>query len=101
MEHVNNLVEKRHSLAHVLAMAVLQAYPEAKLTLGPAIDTGFYYDIDFGVNKPSEENLKELTKAMQKIIRKGGTFSHKEVSKEEALAHFANNPYKSEPICHH
>lgn len=94
----NELMNKRHSLAHVLAMAVLQAYPEAKLTLGPAIDTGFYYDIDFGTNKPTEENLKELTKAMQKIVRKGGAFLHKEVSKDEALAHFANNPYKSELI---
>ncbi len=92
------LNNKRHSLAHVLAMAILQAYPEAKLTLGPAIDTGFYYDIDFGTNKPTEENLKELTKAMQKIVRKGATFSHKEVSKDEALTHFANNSYKSELI---
>jgi threonyl-tRNA synthetase len=92
------LNNKRHSLAHVLAMAILQAYPEAKLTLGPAIDTGFYYDVDFGANKPTEENLKELTKAMQKIVRKGANFSHREVSKDEALANFANNPYKSELI---
>ncbi|MFZ2152420.1 MAG: threonine--tRNA ligase [Minisyncoccia bacterium] len=97
MEHID-LSAKRHSLAHVLAMAVLEKYPEAKLTLGPAIDTGFYYDIDFGANKPTEDDLKELTKAMQKIVRKGATFSHKEVSKDEALAHFANNPYKSELI---
>ncbi len=92
------LNNKRHSLAHVLAMAILQAYPEAKLTLGPAIDTGFYYDIDFGAKKPTEDDLKELTKAMQKIVRKGANFSHKEVSKDEALTHFANNPYKSELI---
>lgn len=97
MEHID-LSAKRHSLAHVLAMAVLEKYPEAKLTLGPAIDTGFYYDIDFGVNKPTEDDLKELTKAMQKIVRKGATFSHKEVSKDEALTHFVNNPYKSELI---
>lgn len=98
MEHKQSIVDKRHSLAHVLAMAVLEKYPEAKLTLGPAIDTGFYYDIDFGANKPTEDDLKELTKAMQKIVRKGATFSHKEVSKDEALVHFANNPYKSELI---
>ncbi len=98
MEHKQSTADKRHSLAHVLAMAVLQAYPEAKLTLGPAIDTGFYYDIDFGANKPTDENLKELTKAMQKIVRKGATFSHKEVSKDEALTHFDNNPYKTELI---
>jgi threonyl-tRNA synthetase len=98
MEHKQSIVDKRHSLAHVLAMAVLEKYPEAKLTLGPAIDTGFYYDIDFGGNKPTEDDLKELTKAMQKIVRKGATFSHKEVSKDEALAHFASNPYKTELI---
>ena len=98
MEHKQSIVDKRHSLAHVLAMAVLEKYPEAKLTLGPAIDTGFYYDIDFGGNKPTEDDLKELTKAMQKIVRKGATFSHKEVSKNEALAHFASNPYKTELI---
>lgn len=98
MEHKQSIVDKRHSLAHVLAMAVLEKYPEAKLTLGPAIDTGFYYDIDFGANKPTEDDLKELTKAMQKIVRKGAVFSHKEVSKEEALTHFASNPYKTELI---
>ena len=98
MEHKQSIVDKRHSLAHVLAMAVLEKYPEAKLTLGPAIDTGFYYDIDFGANKPTEDDLKELTKVMQKTVRKGATFSHKEVSKDEALTHFANNPYKTELI---
>lgn len=93
------LAHKRHSLAHVLAMAVLEKYPEAKLTLGPAIDTGFYYDIDFGTaQKPGDDDLRELTKAMQKIVRKGATFSHKEVSKDDALTHFANNPYKKELI---
>ncbi len=97
MEH-NELMHKRHSLAHVLAMAVLEKYPEAKLTLGPAIDTGFYYDIDFGAQKPTEDDLKELTKAMQKIVRKGASFSHKEVSRDEALVHFANNPYKTELV---
>lgn len=93
-----SLPNKRHSLAHVLAMVVLKEYPEAKITLGPAIDTGFYYDIDFGAQKPSEENLKDLTKSMQKIVRNGATFSHKEVTKDDALTHFANNPYKQELI---
>jgi threonyl-tRNA synthetase len=79
-------------------MAVLQEYKDAKLTLGPAIDNGFYYDIDFGTAKVTEENLKDLTKAMRRIVQKGATFEHKEVSKEEALAHFANNPYKQELI---
>lgn len=95
---ITALHNKRHSLAHVLAMAVLQEYKDAKLTLGPAIDNGFYYDIDFGTAKVTEENLKDLTKAMRKIVQKGATFEHKEVSKEEALTHFANNPYKQELI---
>ena len=98
MDHITTLVDKRHSLAHVLAMAVLQKYPEAQLTLGPAIDTGFYYDVDLGDTKPSEENLKELTIAMRKLVQKGGIFLHKEVTEEEALIHFSKNIYKQELI---
>lgn len=100
MKEKDILAEKRHSLAHVLAMAVLKKYPHALLTLGPAIDNGFYYDIDFGgKEKPAtEEELKELTKAMQSIVRKDCAFSHKEVSEVEALKHFEGNPYKQELI---
>lgn len=95
-----NLEYKRHTLAHLLASVVLKKYPDVKLTLGPAIDNGFYYDVDFGASdKPgTPEDFKSLTKEIQKLIRKGGTFSHREVTKEEALEHFVGNEYKCEMI---
>ncbi|MEI6352671.1 MAG: threonine--tRNA ligase [Candidatus Nomurabacteria bacterium] len=94
------LDHKRHTLAHVLASVILERYSDAKLTLGPAIDTGFYYDIDFGTGeKPnSEKDFSEITEKMKKIISAGGIFSHKEVSSEEALEIFKNNEYKTELI---
>ncbi len=92
----------RHTLAHVLAQAVLEEYPNAHLTLGPAVDNGFYYDVDFdsentGV-KISESDLKKFQTGMRKNLKKWTEFTHKEVSKEEALATFAGNPYKEELI---
>jgi len=60
MEKHDDLYKIRHSFAHVLAIAVLDSYPDAKLAIGPAIDTGFYYDIDFGDEKISDEHLKDL-----------------------------------------
>jgi threonyl-tRNA synthetase len=93
------LQNKRHTLAHLLAAAVLEHYPHAKLTLGPAIDNGFYYDIDFsGGNTVTDESLKDIQKSMKKILNTWDAFSHKEVSKEEALATFAGNPFKQELI---
>ena len=62
------LQNKRHTLAHLLAAAVLEKYPHAKLTLGPAIDTGFYYDIDFGDgDTPGDTDLKGIQKQMKKM----------------------------------
>jgi threonyl-tRNA synthetase len=93
------LQNKRHTLAHLLAAAVLETYPQAKLTLGPAIDTGFYYDIDFtGGVVLGDDGLKNVQKSMKKLLNKWDAFSHKEVTKEEALAHFAGNEYKCELI---
>ncbi len=94
------LEAKKHSLSHVLANVLIKKYPDIKITLGPAIDTGFYYDIDFVNNKiPNTiEEFAEITKAMQEKIKSGGTFSHKEISKEEALEFFKNNEYKTELI---
>ena len=61
------LQNKRHTLAHLLAAAVLEHYPNAKLTLGPAIDTGFYYDIDFqGGDALTDDGLKDVQKSMKK-----------------------------------
>jgi threonyl-tRNA synthetase len=93
------LAHKRHTLAHLLAAAVLTKYPHAKLTLGPAIDTGFYYDIDFkGGEGVTDESLKDLQKDMKKLLNGWDAFTHREVSKDEALAFFAGNPYKLELI---
>ena len=65
-----SLEHKRHTLAHLLAAAVIEKYPHAKLTLGPAIDTGFYYDIDFtGGDVPGDSDLKDLQKSMKKLIK--------------------------------
>lgn len=88
----------RHTLAHLLAAAVKESYPDAKLTLGPAIDDGFYYDIDFGAQKPGEEELAKLEKSIRKILPSWKEFTHKEVNKEEAEETFAGNEYKLELI---
>ena len=68
MENEENLSHKRHTLAHLLAQAVLENYPNVKLTLGPAIDNGFYYDIDFGTDKISDEDLKKIESTMVKNL---------------------------------
>ncbi len=93
-----HLPHMRHTLAHLLAASVLEHYPTAQLTLGPAIDNGFYYDIDFGTDKLADEDLKNIQKTMRKSLSKWTEFSHKEVSKEEALETFKGNPYKTELI---
>lgn len=94
-----SLEHKRHTLAHLLAAAVIQQYPEAKLTLGPAIDTGFYYDIDFsGGETPGEADLKGLQKSMKKLVNKWTEWSHEEVSAEKAREVFAGNQFKLELI---
>ncbi len=88
----------RHTLAHLLAQSVLEHYPNAILTLGPAVDNGFYYDIDFGEDSVSDTELKKFQTTMRKSLSKWTEFTHEEVSKEEALKRFANNPYKTELI---
>lgn len=93
------LEHKRHTLAHLLAAAVLEKYPHAKLTLGPAIDNGFYYDIDFSAgNTPGEDDLKEIQKLMKKKLNKWTEFTHEEVSGEKAREVFAGNQFKLELI---
>jgi threonyl-tRNA synthetase len=88
----------RHTLAHLLAAAVKHAHPDAKLTLGPAIDTGFYYDIDFGAEKISEDELPKIEKQMRKLLPSWKEFTHREVSVDEAKQQFAGNEYKLELI---
>jgi threonyl-tRNA synthetase len=78
---------------------VLEKYPHGKLTVGPAIDNGFYYDIDFSAgNTPGEDDLKEIQKLMKKKLNKWTEFTHEEVSAEKAREIFAGNQFKIELI---
>lgn len=92
------LSANRHTLAHLLAQAVLENYPSAKLTLGPAVDNGFYYDVDFGTDKISDDQLSQFQKFMRKNISKWTEFTHREVTPDEAKKVFAGNEYKLELI---
>ena len=87
----------RHSLAHILAKALTSLYPNTKLTIGPNIDDGFYYDIDLDINL-TPDHFPEIEKKMKEIINKGEDFTRKVVSKEEALKLFKGNEYKTEII---
>ncbi len=87
----------RHSLAHVLAKAVMSIYPEAKLTIGPALDDGFYYDIDLE-HSITQDEYAAIEKKMKEIINKGEKFTRKVLTKDEALKLYENNPYKQEII---
>lgn len=87
-----------HSSAHLLAQAILEFYPNAKLTIGPAIESGFYYDVDFGDDSLSEKDFEKIEKKVLENAKKGSTFSLYPVSKEEALKVYADNPYKVELI---
>jgi threonyl-tRNA synthetase len=91
----------RHTCAHVMAEAVQNLYPEAKLTIGPAIDNGFYYDFD--MPSLSREDLDNIEKEMKKIIKKGDKLERYTLSKEEAvnLMTERNEPYKVEMINEH
>ncbi|UTX49414.1 threonine--tRNA ligase [Chryseobacterium sp. MA9] len=87
-----------HSSAHLLAQAILEFYPNAKLTIGPAIESGFYYDVDFGDESLSEKDFEKIEKKILENAKKGSTFSLYPVSKEDALKTYADNPYKVELI---
>ncbi|MER7767656.1 threonine--tRNA ligase [Kitasatospora sp. NPDC096140] len=87
----------RHSTAHVMAQAVQQLYPEAKLGIGPPVKDGFYYDFD--VEKPFHpDDLKAIEKKMQEIIKRGQKFSRRVVTDESAREELAGEPYKLELI---
>ena len=97
---IDKLQHKRHTLAHLLATSVEEVYKniDLKLTLGPAIDDGFYYDIDFGEEKISDKDLEKIEKMMVKKLPEWTAFTHREVSREEAEKIFAGNVYKLELI---
>jgi len=89
-----------HSSAHVLAQAIKALYPDAKLTIGPAIENGFYYDVDFGEHSFTEKELAAVEKQMLAFAREKFAFSMRMASKKEALAFYEQeaNPYKVELI---
>lgn len=89
-----------HSSSHVMAQAIQDLYPGAKLTIGPAIENGFYYDVDFGEHKISENDFKKIEDRMLEIARGKHDFSMRSVPKEEALGYYQReeNPYKVELI---
>jgi len=87
----------RHSLAHLLAAAVMELYPDAKRAIGPAIENGFYYDFEF--SKPiSDEDLEKIEKKMRQLLPSWDKFEKKEISKEEAKKEFKDNEFKLELI---
>jgi threonyl-tRNA synthetase len=94
-EYLNKL---RHSAAHLLAAAVLELKPDAKPTIGPSIDDGFYYDFDFQDNPISENDLPTLEQKMRELVKKWQGFERIEVDKDTALNKFNSNAYKHELI---
>jgi threonyl-tRNA synthetase len=87
----------RHGLAHVMAQAVLEMFPEGKVAIGPPIDNGFYYDFD--LPRPlTDADIKTIEKRMKKILNKKHEFHYRELSAEEAQELFSDQPYKLELI---
>ena len=89
-----------HSSAHVLAQAITSIYPDVKLTIGPAIENGYYYDVDLGDNVISDKDFKAIEQKMLEFARGKHEFKMREVSKEDALNFYKsqNNEYKVELI---
>ena len=94
-EKLNKL---NHSCAHLLAQAVKHLYPEAKFWVGPVIEEGFYYDIDLGDKVILEEDLPKIEKEMKKCAKDAKNIIRREISKEEALKEFKDDPYKVDLI---
>ena len=93
-----DLQRLRHSLAHLLAAAVGELYPAALPTIGPATDTGFYYDFDFGEAQFSSESLPAIEAKMRELLPSWEAIEREEVSEKQARAHFKHNSYKLELI---
>ena len=93
-----NLSVLNHSCAHLLAQAVKHLYPNAKFWVGPVIEDGFYYDIDLGNDVLNNDDLAKIEKEMKKISKDGKRIVRHEISKEEALDMFKDDPYKLDLI---
>lgn len=94
-DKLNNL---RHSAAHLLAAAVIDLWPHAKQTIGPAIENGFYEDLDIGDVKISEADFPKIEQKMQELVKGWKSFERIEMSEEEAREFYKNNPYKLDLI---
>ena len=94
-ERLNKL---NHSCAHLLAQAVKHLYPEAKFWVGPVIEDGFYYDIDLGDKVITEEDLAKIEREMKKCAKDNKRIVREEISKQEALERFKDDPYKVDLI---
>jgi threonyl-tRNA synthetase len=94
-QHLDNL---RHSAAHLLAAAVMELYPNAKRTIGPAIENGFYYDFDFGDQTVSEADFAKIENKMRELVKKWQSFEREEISADEAKKRYPGNSYKHELI---
>ena len=93
----NELAKLRHSASHVMAHAVRNLFPGVKIAIGPAIEDGFYYDFD--VPHPfAPEDLEKITAEMKRIVKTRAEFVRREVTRDEALAMFKDEPYKLELI---
>lgn len=88
----------RHSTAHLMAEAVLRLFPDAKVTIGPTIKDGFYYDFDLGDKKFTPDDLKAIEKMMAKISAEANPISRRVVKSSDAIKEFADEPYKIELI---
>ena len=87
-----------HSCAHVMAQAVKHLYPQAKFWVGPVVGEGFYYDIDLGDQVITDDDLPKIEKEMKKICKDGKRIIREDISKEEALDMFKDDPYKLDLI---
>ncbi len=103
-ERQDRLYRLRHSAAHIMAQAVLEMYPEAKIAIGPPIENGFYYDFDLGKDENGKprtfqpDDLEKIEKRMRQIIAGKHPFEYREVSADEARALYNEQPYKLELI---
>ena len=94
----DDLSRLNHSCAHLLAQAVKHLYPNAKFWVGPVVEEGFYYDIDLGDKTLTMEDIPAIEKEMKKVAKDGKRIVRHEISKEEALDMFKDDPYKIDLI---
>ena len=92
------LSKLNHSCAHLLAQAVKHLYPNAKFWVGPVISDGFYYDMDLGDVTLTEDDLSKIEKEMKKLVKDGKRIYREEISREDALEKFKDDPYKIDLI---